>query len=106
MGDPDQRSLARPSTKLSLPALSSRVYEGEPLDIRALGMHHSRLKVERASLHRLGPTEMTEPPLRQCPQLNGPARRVLRLPPPDHPVADLSRKRIKRRPVLRGLINE
>ena len=29
------------------------------------------------------------------------------LPPrPDHPVADLSRKRIQRRPVLGGLINE
>ena len=30
----------------------------------------------------------------------------LRPPRPDHPVADLSRKRIKRRPVLGGLINE
>ncbi len=27
-------------------------------------------------------------------------------PRPDHPVADLSRKRIRRRPVLGGLINE
>ena len=27
-------------------------------------------------------------------------------PRPDHPVADLSRERIKRRPVLGGLINE
>ena len=27
-------------------------------------------------------------------------------PPPDHPVADLSKKRINRRPVLGGLINE
>jgi putative transposase len=27
-------------------------------------------------------------------------------PGPDHPVADLSRKRIQRRPVLGGLINE
>ena len=32
--------------------------------------------------------------------------RHLRPPRPDHPVADLSRKRIKRRPVLGGLINE
>jgi putative transposase len=32
--------------------------------------------------------------------------RQLRPPWPDHPVADLSRKRIKRRPVLGGLINE
>jgi len=32
--------------------------------------------------------------------------RQLRPPQPDHPVADLSRKRIKRRPVLGGLINE
>ena len=32
--------------------------------------------------------------------------RQLRPPRPDHPVADLSRKRIKRRPVLGGLINE
>jgi transposase InsO family protein len=30
----------------------------------------------------------------------------LQPPRPDHPVADLSRKRIKRRPVLGGLINE
>ena len=30
----------------------------------------------------------------------------LRPPRSDHPVADLSRKRIKRRPVLGGLINE
>ena len=30
----------------------------------------------------------------------------LRPPRPDHPVADLTRKRIKRRPVLGGLINE
>ena len=30
----------------------------------------------------------------------------LRPPRPDHPVADLSRKRIKCRPVLGGLINE
>ena len=32
--------------------------------------------------------------------------RQLRPPRPDHPVADLTRKRIKRRPVLGGLINE
>jgi hypothetical protein len=32
--------------------------------------------------------------------------RQLRPPRPDHPVADLSRKRINRRPVLGGLINE
>jgi putative transposase len=30
----------------------------------------------------------------------------LRPPRPDHPVADLSQQRIKRRPVLGGLINE
>jgi putative transposase len=30
----------------------------------------------------------------------------LRPPRPDHPVADLSQKRIKRRPVLGGLISE
>ena len=32
--------------------------------------------------------------------------RELRPPRPDHPVADLSRKRIKRRPVLGGPLNE
>ena len=32
--------------------------------------------------------------------------RELRPPRPDHPVADLSHERIKRRPVLGGLINE
>jgi putative transposase len=32
--------------------------------------------------------------------------RHLRPPRPDHPVADLSRKRIQRQPVLGGLINE
>ena len=32
--------------------------------------------------------------------------RKLRPPRPDHPVADLSQQRIKRRPVLGGLINE
>jgi putative transposase len=32
--------------------------------------------------------------------------RHLRPPRPDHPVADLSRKRIQRRPALGGLINE
>jgi putative transposase len=32
--------------------------------------------------------------------------RQLRPPQPDHPVADFSRERIKRRPVLGGLINE
>ena len=32
--------------------------------------------------------------------------RQLRPPRPDHPVADLSTERIKRRPVLGGLINE
>ena len=32
--------------------------------------------------------------------------RELRPPRPDHPVADLSRKRIKRRPVLGGLLHE
>ena len=32
--------------------------------------------------------------------------RQLRPPRPDHPVADLSRERIKRRPVLGGLISE
>jgi putative transposase len=32
--------------------------------------------------------------------------RELRPPRPDHPVADLSHKRIKRRPVLGGLLNE
>jgi putative transposase len=32
--------------------------------------------------------------------------RQLRPPWPDHPVADLSKKRIQRRPVLGGLINE
>ena len=32
--------------------------------------------------------------------------RELRPPRPDHPVADLSRERIKRRPVLGGLFNE
>jgi transposase InsO family protein len=32
--------------------------------------------------------------------------RQLRPPRPDHPVADLSPERIKRRPVLGGLLNE
>jgi putative transposase len=32
--------------------------------------------------------------------------RALRLPRPDHTVADLSRQRIRRQPVLGGLINE
>ena len=32
--------------------------------------------------------------------------RQLQPPRPDHPVADFSRKRIKRRPVLGGLISE
>ena len=32
--------------------------------------------------------------------------RKLRPPRPDHPVADLSKERIQRRPVLGGLINE
>jgi len=32
--------------------------------------------------------------------------RQLRPPGPDHPAADLSRERIKRRPILGGLINE
>ena len=32
--------------------------------------------------------------------------RELRPPRPDHPVADLSRERIKRRSVLGGLLNE
>jgi hypothetical protein len=32
--------------------------------------------------------------------------RQLRPPRPDHPAPDLSRKRIQRRPVLGGLINE
>jgi putative transposase len=32
--------------------------------------------------------------------------RQLRPPRPGHPVADLSQERIKRRPVLGGLINE
>ena len=32
--------------------------------------------------------------------------RQLHPPRPDHPVADLSQERIKRRPVLGGLINE
>jgi putative transposase len=32
--------------------------------------------------------------------------RQLRPPRPVHPVADLSRERIKRRPILGGLINE
>ena len=32
--------------------------------------------------------------------------RQLRPPRPDHPVADLSQERIKRRPVLGGLISE
>ena len=32
--------------------------------------------------------------------------RQLRLPRPDHPVADLSRKRIQRRPLLGSLVNE
>jgi putative transposase len=32
--------------------------------------------------------------------------RQLRRPRPDHPIADISKMRIKRRPVLGGLINE
>ena len=32
--------------------------------------------------------------------------RQLRPPRPDHPVADLSKERIQRRPILGGLINE
>jgi putative transposase len=32
--------------------------------------------------------------------------RQLHPPRPDHPVADLSQERIKRRPVLGGLVNE
>ena len=32
--------------------------------------------------------------------------RELRPPRPDHPVADVSQKRIRRRPVLSGLLNE
>ena len=35
-----------------------------------------------------------------------PAARQLHPPRPDHPVADLSQKKIRRRPVLGGLINE
>ena len=34
------------------------------------------------------------------------AARQLRPPRPGHPVADLSQERIKRRPILGGLINE
>jgi hypothetical protein len=34
------------------------------------------------------------------------AARQLSPPRPDHPVADLSKERIQRRPVLGGLINE
>jgi hypothetical protein len=34
------------------------------------------------------------------------ARQELRPPRPDHPVADVSHERIKRRPVLGSLINE
>jgi putative transposase len=39
---------------------------------------------------------------------NGRRHRSLQLQPPrpDHPVADLSQERIKRRPVLGGLIHE
>jgi len=40
---------------------------------------------------------------------NGPRphrSRQLRPPRPDHPVADLPQERIKRRPILGGLINE
>ncbi|MET7541317.1 integrase core domain-containing protein [Streptomyces sp. NPDC055059] len=33
-------------------------------------------------------------------------RRQLQPPWPDHPIVDLSHERIKRRPILRGLINE
>ena len=32
--------------------------------------------------------------------------RQLRPPRPDHPVADLSKERVKRQPILGGLINE
>ena len=32
--------------------------------------------------------------------------RTLRPPRPDHPIADLSRQRIRRQPVLGGLIND
>ena len=39
--------------------------------------------------------------------LTGPIRSLQLHPPrPDHPVADLSQQRIKRCPVLGGLINE
>ncbi len=46
---------------------------------------------------------------RSCRHYNGqrPHRsRQLRPPRPDHPIADLSKKRIKHRPVLGGLLNE
>src|ERR1035441_6870771 len=47
--------------------------------------------------HRTEPPSTGRPPHR---------RRQLRPPRPDHPAADLSRERIKRRPVLGGLLSE
>ena len=53
-------------------------------------------------------TTPAETRLRSCKILTQPLHmsRELCPPRPDHPVADLSRKRIQRRPVLGGLINE
>ncbi|HZI75984.1 MAG TPA: hypothetical protein VFD73_18550, partial [Gemmatimonadales bacterium] len=66
-----------------------------------------------------GPRSQTGAHLRRTTPAAGPGRvrgalqrtaphhsRQLRPPRPDHPVADLRQKRIKRRPVLGGLINE
>src|ERR1022692_4576020 len=56
------------------------------------GERHLRLVLAEYARHYYG----------RCPHRS----RELRPPRPDHPVADLSRDRIKRRPVLGGLINE
>jgi putative transposase len=56
------------------------------------GERHMRLVLAEYEAHYNG----------RCPH----SSRQLHPPRPDHPVADLSRKRIQRRPVLGGLINE
>jgi transposase InsO family protein len=56
------------------------------------GKRHLRLVLAEYEAHYNG-----RRPHRSC---------QLRPPRPDHPVADLSQKRIKRRPVLGGLLNE
>ncbi len=105
-----RRSPGRPSTTAAIRKLVIRIATENPTwghrwckaSANSPGRGHRPDAHLRPAASANGPSRLRGPLQRAAPHRSC----QLRPPRPDHPVADLSRERIQRRPVLGGLINE